>query len=94
MANRSRALRAYHRQVREVVRQTKVSYADARRAVAALRQYNVRSAHATRQQPRAVKAAIEETKAPYASLQDYIDVWEDWEDDVYDDYDVETGVDY
>lgn len=96
---RSAALKAYWRQVHEVQRQSGISAADARRAVAVLRaEFGVKSAHATKGVTREgltmVREAVEKARAPYGSLGDYITTWEEWDGDVYPDYDVETGVDY
>jgi hypothetical protein len=95
---RSASLQGYWRQVHEVQRQTGISSADARRAVAVLRaDYSVRSAHATRGVTREgltmVREAVEKSKAPYADLDDWIESYETWDGD-YIEYDVETGVDY
>ena len=54
----SSALQAYHRQVREVTRQTGVSYATARKAVALLRESDFRTATATKRSPQAVDVAL------------------------------------
>lgn len=94
MKNRSRALQAYHRQVREVIRQSGVSYADARRAVKLLRESDTVTAAATKRNREAVMIAVREAKAPYANLSDYIATWSEWDEAVYEDYEVETGVDY
>lgn len=97
-SGRSASLQAYWRQVHEVQRQTKISSADARRAVSYLRsEYGVRSAHATRGVSREgltmVRDSVNATKAPYRDLDDWIRSWEEWDGD-YIEYDVETGIDY
>lgn len=108
MANRSRALQTYHRQVREVVKQSGLSYADARRAVVLLREHDIHSAAATKRSKESVAAAVRilnrehridvEPREPikggkYKNLSEWIDVYDEWDGD-YIEYDVETGVDY
>lgn len=90
---RSDALKTYWRQVHEVQRQHAVSVSDARATVALLRESGIRTAAATKRSEGNVAAAVAAVHAPYTSLDDWIDSFEDWDGD-YEYYDIETGADY